>query len=496
MKQNIKNSIRIQLISISIIIFVCLMASNGYILFLTSEIQTNFSQKFEQEHYLKNLQDDLQDFQQETLNYLSSKSSQSLGIILSNEQKLKDVIACKPVITSNQYDLREKELYSLIELYFDLTDKAIQARRGRNISTYTSTFEEMDQLINYINREIDEISLERFRIQLTDYDQFINDTKNMQVWNMVFLISISLLMVVIIIYTCSKMIVPINELSESAKKMSACNFDVPDIPLTNAYEIDECVMLFNRMKNDISVYIKEITWQKKVEQEYMKEKMNNMKMQQLMKRMELYTMQAQMNPHFLFNTLNTGVQLAIVENADNTAEYMENLAKLFRHNLSVKDVIVPLSHEIEGLKAYFYILQIRFSKKLTLSLDVPESLLNNAFVPVSILQPLVENSIVHAFRKKTEDQQISVKIYKENEFLRLSVTDNGCGMTKDLIEKLLQPIAVETSSSKVMGLENVIQRLYFFYPQNKDIITIESKENQGTKIQISINMEENPCTQF
>ena len=293
-----------------------------------------------------------------------------------------------------------------------------------------------------------------------------------------------------------KILKPLNVLVENSLEIANGNFNSPDIPEGVWYEINELISGFNRMKTDLSTYIQEIEWKRGVEKEFMKERLNNMKMQQLMKRMELYTMQAQMNPHFLFNTLNTGVQLAILEGADNTAEYMTLLAKLFRHDVSQKNVIVPLRHEADGIEVYCAILRIRFPKTLTLNISIPENLKDECLVPVSILQPLVENSIVHGFNESKGYGTVSVTAEKEGNILRLCVEDDGCGIKEETRQKLLEKANLDTTSSKIMGLENVIQRLYFFYPNNTEIIKIDSELHKGTKITISLNTQEEPCIQF
>jgi sensor histidine kinase YesM len=188
------------------------------------------------------------------------------------------------------------------------------------------------------------------------------------------------------------------------------------------------------------------------------------------------------------------MQLAILEGADRTGEYMENMAQLFRHIIRNKEIIVPLRHEIEGLQYYFAILRVRFPKNLDLVLDYDEALQDICKVPVSIIQPLVENCIVHAFREMPPRALIIVRAGKKGDRLVLSVRDNGCGMTKETAEKLLYPLSLdESSQSRVMGLENVIQRLYFFYPDDPGVVSIETGPGEGTAVIISIDTRREPC---
>jgi LytS/YehU family sensor histidine kinase len=181
---------------------------------------------------------------------------------------------------------------------------------------------------------------------------------------------------------------------------------------------------------------------------------------------------------------------------------MEYMAKLFRHIIRNKEIIVPLRHEIEGLNYYFYILKVRFPKNLDLVLDYDEALLDACKVPVSILQPLVENCIIHGFKDAAAGAArslIMVRAEQQGVRLILSVRDNGRGMDSETVEKLLHPQHIdESSASRVMGLENVIQRLYFFYPDDPEVIAIQSglESEPGTAVSISIDTGRTPCTAF
>jgi sensor histidine kinase YesM len=332
------------------------------------------------------------------------------------------------------------------------------------------------------------------------YGVFIAEFGSVQLWNLLFIIAISVFAVLMLLSSVGSITRPLVRLSGMAAELSAGNFGIDDLEASSVREMDQLVHAFNRMKHDLSQYIEEIRRQETIKQEYMRERMRNMKMEGLVRHMEIYALQAQMNPHFLFNTLNTGMQLAIVEGADRTGEYMEYTAKLFRHIIRNKEIVVPLRHEIEGLNYYFYLLRVRFPKNLDLVLDYEEDLLDKYKTPVSILQPLVENCIIHAFREEPaegikETRRIIVRAALEGEFLVLSVADNGSGMAAETREKLLHPQSIDQSSlSRVMGLENVIQRLYFFYPDDPGIVDIVTKD--GTTIIIRIDTGREPCIKF
>ena len=291
----------------------------------------------------------------------------------------------------------------------------------------------------------------------------------------------------------------LTKLSAMTAELSAGNFDIPDLEtgVGSIDELDQVIVAFNHMKTEISKYIEEIRRQETLKQEYMQEKIRNMKMEGLVRHMEIYALQAQMNPHFLFNTINTGMQLAIVEGADRTGEYMDYMARLFRHIIRNKEIIVPLRHEIEGLDFYFYLLRVRFPKNLSLTMECREDILDIK-VPVSILQPLVENCIIHAFKERYDEfsRCITVKAELKVKQLVISVVDNGQGIGRERVQELLHPQSIDESSvSRVMGLKNVIQRLYFFYPDDPNVVDIVTGKN-GTAVIIRIDTEKEPCLAF
>jgi sensor histidine kinase YesM len=485
-------------------VFVILSFSTAYILLSSKNLQKISDNIFEQERFIKSVQDDLGRYQGPLLEYLSTRSSNALAQILIDTQALRSKFPAHISVANNKTELRERELYSLIRSYLNLADSAMEEKRGRNIAAYTQAYDEMAGLLEYINREIEAISTERFRNQMDAYGSFIAQSGTLQLWNLLFIISISIFAILILLHSVGRITDPMTRLSAMAAELSAGNFSIDDIKSETVQEMDQVVAAFNKMKNEIRNYIEEIRWQENIKQEYMQEKMRNMKMEGLVRRMEIYALQAQMNPHFLFNTINTGMQLAIVEGADRTSEYMEYMAKLFRHIIRNKEIIVPLRHEIEGLNYYFYILRVRFPRNLDLVLDYDEALLDAVKVPVSILQPLVENCVIHAFKEKdagqsaqTERSLVNVRAEKQGQRLVLSVRDNGCGIDSETAERLLHAHSIDESSvSRVMGLENVIQRLYFFYPDDPEVVHIESVPGQGALVKISIDTGREPCIAY
>ncbi|MBN2625825.1 MAG: histidine kinase [Spirochaetales bacterium] len=459
----------------------------GIIMLLSMELRQTADRQFTDEQQLRDLQFRLENLQEPLLGYLSSWSSASLSELLIMSEGLKGQIPEEKPISREPAEQFKREIYFLVEAYLDQIEKIIGEKRARNITAYTNSYEFLQELYTHINNRIDKARLTGFRRGMESFQSFLVLFGRMQMYNLLLMLAGAGVAFSLLLLTVDRITSPMYELSLLAEHLSRNEFDLPDVHLNSVDEVNRVAEAFNDMKHNIHHYIEELKKQREME-------LRNMKMEQMLKRMELYTMQAQMNPHFLFNTINTGVQLAIMEEADKTVDFMETLANLFRHNLRDKQFFVTLRHEMEGLTSYLSILRIRFSKTRDFNMTCPEEYLDRFTVPAMIVQPLVENSVVHAFRNHEGRAQVSVDIRYEEPYLIFTVKDNGSGIPEKTVRRLLEKHSLDYSmESKVMGLDNVIQRLYFFFPGQNDVVRIHTAADEGTEIIIRINTEVEPC---
>ena len=197
---------------------------------------------------------------------------------------------------------------------------------------------------------------------------------------------------------------------------------------------------------------------------------------------QLKYLQAQINPHFLFNTLNAGAQLAMMEGADRTYEYVQVMAEFFRYNVKKGSKTVTIGEEIELVDNYIYILNVRFSGDILYEKEIDSSLMN-VKMPSMILQPIVENCVNHGIRDMMGEGCIKMKVYRQDDKACISIEDNGIGMSQEMIDGLLNgtPIAGTKKESNGIGMDNVIARLKLFVGDD-DVIHIESEgEGKGSK---------------
>lgn len=188
----------------------------------------------------------------------------------------------------------------------------------------------------------------------------------------------------------------------------------------------------------------------------------------------------QINPHFLFNTLNSICALAQIEGAGETRGMVSRLSNLMRYTLSVSAQMVPLAQEIDIMEDYLFIQKARFGNRLDYEIQVDGSA-KSIQVPAMILQPLVENAIVHGLDRKAQGGQVRVAARIMGDYLELCVSDNGVGMDGNTLERLFDSQAEERHDTRNgIGLGNVRRRLEMFYGENP--MEVESKAGQGTKI--------------
>ena len=203
---------------------------------------------------------------------------------------------------------------------------------------------------------------------------------------------------------------------------------------------------------------------------------------------QMNSLQSQINPHFLFNSLNAGAQLAMMEDAEQTGIFVEKMADFFRYNVKKGQEDATLGEELEAVDNYIYILNVRFAGDIHFSKEVDESL-ENVRMPSMILQPVVENAVNHGIRDIEWEGKIHLTVTGDADYIRISVKDNGKGMTQEQIEGVLsgnREHRNEEGDSTGIGMNNVISRLELYYEES-GLMEINSEgEGKGTEAVIHI----------
>lgn len=198
-------------------------------------------------------------------------------------------------------------------------------------------------------------------------------------------------------------------------------------------------------------------------------------------------LKAQVNPHFLFNSLNMIRCMAIINKNKDIVHSIESLGNLLKYNLDNQSEIVTLNEEINQLKSYAFIQNMRFNDKFAIVYHI-ETALFDAMVMKFILQPIVENAIIHGFKSKDKMYEINIFVSVEEEFLWIDVTDNGEGIEQnklDAIKANLQQSELNDPSKGGIGLRNIDQRIKIFFGKAYGL-SIASELGVGTKITLQL----------
>ncbi len=199
----------------------------------------------------------------------------------------------------------------------------------------------------------------------------------------------------------------------------------------------------------------------------------------LLAKAELEALQAQINPHFLFNSLTVIASLCRMD-VEKSRDMIIHLSNFYRKTLNVSKEMVDLETEINHVKSYVYIEMARFEDKLKIDYDIPKTL--NCFLPPLTLQPIVENAIKHGILPKKSGGIIKVTGYKKENNVYLEIFDNGVGMDENRLEELLSGKIRQTDS---IGFKNVDMRLKKIFGENHGIV-IKSKKGEGTTVNLCI----------
>ncbi|HZH63036.1 MAG TPA: sensor histidine kinase [Metabacillus sp.] len=208
----------------------------------------------------------------------------------------------------------------------------------------------------------------------------------------------------------------------------------------------------------------------------------NYEKQLLIKDTEFKALQSQINPHFLYNTLESINWLAKINKQDQISKMVESLGFLLRNAISLKEDVITVQEEIEMVQHYITIQKFRFEERLDFSLDIQENV-KGCLVPKLMIQPLVENAINYALEMMMEPCKIKVSAFKEGNELHLVVEDNGIGMDKAQLEQVRRG-EFKTRGNGI-GLSNIDSRIKFVFG-TKYGLQIDSELNIGTKVLIII----------
>jgi two-component system sensor histidine kinase YesM len=277
-------------------------------------------------------------------------------------------------------------------------------------------------------------------INFSSYHNVISSLRSTTVLLFFAVVCALILTLIVLNGILSGIIRPLNKLQEHMERVDIENLN-EQVSIGGNDEIGSLSRNFNRMLERIDHLKGQVIQEQENKRRY-----------------ELQALQAQINPHFLYNTLDSIIWMAETDDK-NIVPMTEALAKLFRISLNKGNEEIPLSEEIEHVKNYLIIQSMRYEDKFTYEIHVDKEVEPCRIIKL-ILQPVVENCIYHGIKPKKGTGHIEIRAYREAEFLKIEISDDGCGMTQEMCDKILSDeIEPENISGSGIGIKNVNERI-------------------------------------
>lgn len=269
---------------------------------------------------------------------------------------------------------------------------------------------------------------------------------------------------IIALFLSVKFTGPMRRLMKKMKSAEDGNLDV-QITISNKDEVGQLGISFNSMIIKIKSLIEKVVDDERVKKE-----------------IELEALHAQINPHFLYNTLNSIKWMAKIQGANNITATVTALIKLLRVSISLSNEMILLEDEIEYVQSYVLIQKVRFNERFEVTYSIEESC-KKCNIPKLILQPIVENSIIYGYQDNIETHlDVEIKANYEGDLLIIQVIDNGPGIDEDVLERIFSTEKNVNKFSKV-GLNNIIQRIKLYFGERYGI-NITTEKGKGTCVKL------------
>jgi sensor histidine kinase YesM len=435
----------------------------------------------------QHIDNSLDSFNQYILNGTESKKENYNSEIFLAKQKI-DTLKYNDD-NSSQYILRD--LDNTLDSYKDNSGKTILAYENKEgYIFYYDDFIATKNIASYCNIYASTLMQNYLETNSIAYKELNRNSSFIYVSLTIYLILILSMCVIYAMIFMRNISKGLKGIVETSNNVSKGQFEYYEGNKTDIYELDVLIKTFNTMIKDIKNFISSINDKLILEKKLKEEEMKNLQYENALKEFDLKVLQSQINPHFLFNTLNCVNATAIMENATTTSKLIKSVSNILRYSLRCMNTNSLLEEEINIVKDYIYIQECRFDDRVKFNLSINMDM-KKVKVPGMTIQPLVENAFIHGIESKEEGGCIDISINDEYGICSVIVEDDGIGISKEILDKInncnydTQHIGHTTG----LGINIVEKRLRYLYDK-KDMFKVESEEGKGTKVYLKIPIME------
>lgn len=344
-------------------------------------------------------------------------------------------------------------------LYLGLKEEDTNDVLKTSYGTITQTIDGEERLVS-----VKSIGNNGWKIAGISYmDEFNRTREDITSFSGIILVFAIVFIVFVFIFISAKISKPIKQLDDSMKRVEEGDFNTT-VDIRGDMEVVHLSQTFNMMVFKIRQLMDQIV----VEQE-------------AKRKSELNALQAQINPHFLYNTLDSIVWMAENGKREDVITMVTSLARLFRISISRGKNIITVKEEIEHAKNYLIIQKVRFKSKFRFNIEVQEEVLQYKTLKL-ILQPIIENAIYHGIKYLVDEGVINVSAKIEDDKLLYEISDNGLGIKEEVLKGILSNKSEENGGAGV-GLRNVHERIQLSYGKEYGV-EIQSELEEGTRVKL------------
>ena len=486
-----KLSLRTKILIACLLTFAMSFALTVYLNRHAQILLTQVDSSYVSNRQLLSAQGALQRVQEDVEEYLATRNTASLEAYYDHaEQYRAETRALNTSYSSDEILMMEKNVSRMSETYLALTEQAIAAKRGRDIDAYQEYYATLSEQYRYLSTCIYTLNNRQFEQNAVRYERLQASARLTRVGNALMLALIAVIDVLLVVML-QRMLRPLQRLTGAAAAVGRGDFSVRLPDLRSGDEVGVVVGAFNRMVQSITEYVDK--------QEAGLRRENAMRERALsaqaqLKDAELKYLRAQITPHFLFNTLNAGAQLSMLEGADRTYRYLHKVADFYRYIVRQEEGDSTIGREVELIDDYIYILNVRFSGDILYEKEVDRETATFA-VPAMILQPVVENAVKHGLNELDGEKRLFLRIRREEtedrETVTIRIRDNGAGMDAETVRAVLAEEREETADNTDggVGMKNVLRRLRMYY-ETEDVCEIVSAPGEGTEVILKLPVRE------
>ncbi len=484
-----KRSIKFKILSVVFIVIFLFAGINLFMFYISNVTMKNTRNVLKEYIFLSNARENVTLMVKELEKYLETGSSENLLKYYTYYNQLQLSLSdISNELSEDVVKLKLRDFSNIVQELIQESESAILAKRGGISEKYLQHYNRVLELVDYLNFFHNSILNAKLEKEKNNLLRIEESTKITLILAGIVIVSGLFFAGYIGLVFSDSLTLPLTKLAKSAELVSKGNINVQIEEVRTGDEIEVLNNAFSKMLKSIKEYVEELKNKAEYERKLKEQEVQNLRMKNLLKEAELRFLQSQINPHFFFNTLNIAIQLAFLENADKTAEFLGKISELFRYALKSVEDKVTLKEEIEHVINYMEVLKIRFGNRITFENDIDEKvLLENIYVPRLILQPIVENAYVHGLKDVEKDGKISLKVKREDNIILVEISDNGIGINKEKIDLILNS---SENSNKGIGVNNVLERLQDFFKIDDRKQLIEISSQNGTKIKLFIPVRE------